>query len=91
MKIWLKIIDGKLRRNPVFQALGPDLKAAMVAAEVMAIQRAQHDESAPIEKFNEPVRGGVPPKHIPGFYGDDEGVSPPSSLTTACGREILNI
>jgi hypothetical protein len=75
MKIWLKIIDGKLRRNPVFQALGPDLKAAMVAAEVMAIQRAQHDESAPIEKFNE-LYAAACRQHIPGFYGDDEGVSP---------------
>ena len=66
--LWGAHIDQAIRTKlQVFRAVGPDLQAAMIAAEVISIQRMQDNEDAPISKFNELYMAACQ-KHIPDYY-----------------------
>jgi hypothetical protein len=74
LKNWLKIIEKSLRfhqTHSVFLAVGHKLQTAMIAAEVIDIQRMQADESLPIEVFNELYMLACR-QHVPDYYVPEE-------------------
>ena len=49
----VKDIAKKLRRSDVYKAVGPELKEAMIAREMISLQRAQNAEDVlTIDRFN---------------------------------------